>query len=163
MAEFKTILNTVWYRDAKGDGRMKANKLKTKIAIPEPLGGSGEGANPKELLVSSAAACYIMTLVYTLQTKKLPVVGLIMNSEGNNSKEDRFTIVHYPQIILSTDATEEQAQSAYEAVEAADQRCEVGNLLKKTDVQIQVEGKVSVMSEENIVSQYVKDYGLDWS
>ncbi|MFC4600274.1 OsmC family protein [Cohnella hongkongensis] len=162
MAESKTIVNTVWYRDAKGDGRIKANKLKTKIAIPEPLGGSGEGANPKEMLVSSAVSCYIMTLTYILQTMKLPVIGLIMNSEATNSKEE-FKIVHYPRIILSADATEEQSQSANEALVVADQRCEVGNLLKKAGVQIQIDGKVSLVSEDDIISKYVEEYELDWS
>lgn len=163
MEESKTIVNTVWYRNTKGDGRIKANELKSNIAIPESLGGSGQGTNPKELLISSATACYIMTLVFMLQTKKLPVAGLIMSTEAINSKEEGFKITHHPQIVLSDDGTEDQVQSAYETMMAADQRCEVGNMLKKADVQIQVEGKVSFISNEDVVSQHVEKYGLDWS
>lgn len=159
MAELNTMVNMVWYGNAKGDGTLKSGKLKTKIAIPESLGGSGEGANPKQLLISSAATCYIMTLVYILQTMKLPVVGMVMNSEAANFKEE-FKIVHYPQVILSADATEDQSKSANEALMVADQRCEVGNLLKKADVQIQVDGKVSFASEEDVITRYVEDHQL---
>ncbi|MCU6711537.1 OsmC family protein [Paenibacillus sp. J5C_2022] len=160
--DIKTNLNTVWYQNAKGDGRIKANYLKTKIAIPESLGGSGEGANPKELLVSSAATCYITTLVYILQTKKLPVAGLIMNSEATNSKQEGFKIIHYPHVILSIDATEDQIELAHEAIVAADKGCAIGNLLKKAEVEIEFEGKVSLVSDKDVVSQYVEDHGLDW-
>ncbi|MGF9910678.1 hypothetical protein [Brevibacillus porteri] len=86
-----------------------------------------------------------------------------MDSEGTNSKKEGFKIAHYPQIVLSTDATEDQVQSAYEAVVTADHTCEVGNLLKKGDVQIHVEGNVSFISEQDVISEYVEDHGLDWN
>lgn len=70
MADLKTNLKTVWDGNTKGNGRIKANFLETNIAIPESLGGSGEGAEPKELLITSAAACYTMTLVTMLETRK---------------------------------------------------------------------------------------------
>jgi lipoyl-dependent peroxiredoxin len=150
MADLKTNLKTVWYGNTKGNGRIKANFLETNIAIPESLGGSGEGAEPKELLITSAAACYTMTLVTMLETRKLPVTGLTMDSEATNSKEEGFKIIHYPQIILSADATEEHIQAANRAIVSADKGCAIGNMLKKADVQIDIEGKVSISSgEEN--------------
>jgi peroxiredoxin-like protein len=150
MADLKTNLKTVWYGNIKGNGRIQANNLETNIAIPELLGGSGEGTEPKELLVTSAVACYKMTLVAMLETRKLPVAGLTMDSEASNSKEKGFKIIHYPHIILTADATEDQIQSANRAIVAADKGCTVGNMLKKADVQIDVEGKVSIASgEEN--------------
>lgn len=48
----------------------------------------------------------------------------------------------------------------YELGSGQFQRCEVGNLLKKAGVQIQVDGKVSFVSEEDVISQYVEDYQL---
>lgn len=161
MAEMNLNVNTVWYGNAKGDGRIKANELQTKIAIPETLGGSGEGADPKGLLVSSAASCYLSTLVYMLQTKQLPVTGMIMRTEANNLKEG-FSITHYPHIVLSANSTEEQIASANGLVEAADKACTVGNLLKKADVKIEIQGKVSLESDKDVVSEFVEEYGLDW-
>ncbi|MGM0924107.1 MAG: OsmC family protein [Bacillota bacterium] len=144
MADSKTNLKTVWYGNTKGNGRIQANDLETNIAIPESFGGSGEGAEPKELLVTSAVACYTMTLVAMFETRKLPVARFTMDSETSNSKEEGFKIIHYPHIILSADATEDQIQSANRAIMAADKGCAVGNMLKKADVQIDIEGKVSI-------------------
>lgn len=144
-------LKTVWNGSTKGNGKIQTNNFETDIAIPELLGGSGEGAEPKGLLVSSAAACYSMTLVAMLETRKLNVTGLTMNSEATNSKEEGLTITHYPNIVLSDDATEEQIESANRAIAAADKGCAVGNMLKKADVQINIEGKVSVASGEGII------------
>lgn len=126
----KTNVNIVWQGGATGNGMLKADYLHTKVAIPTSLGGSGHGADPKELLVSSAATCFIATLTYMLESRKLPVVEHTINSKVMISK-DGFNIIHFPQIILSADATEAQIQSAQRAIDGADKGCEVGNLLKK--------------------------------
>ena len=143
MAEMKTNLNIVWQGGATGNGTLKAEYLDTKIAIPKSLGGSGDGTDPKELLVSSATTCYITTLAYMLESRKLPVVELTISSEGTIS-DDGFTITHVPQIVLSADATENQVQSAERAIEGADRGCEVGNLLKNAGVIIEIQGKVTL-------------------
>ncbi len=143
MADMKINVNAVWDGGVTGNGILKTENLDTKIAIPTSLGGSGNGANPKEVLVSSVTTCYTATLTFALESRKLPVVELTVNSEANIS-DNEFKITHYPQIVLSAEATEEQVQSAQRATEAADRGCEVGNLLKKADVIIEVQGKVSL-------------------
>lgn len=143
MAEMKTNLNIVWHGGTTGNGTIKAEYLDSKIAIPTSLGGSGDGTDPKELLVSSAATCYITTLAYMLETRKLPAVELTMNSEATIA-DNGFKITHDPQIVLSADATENQIQSAQRAIDGADKGCEVGNLLKKAGVVIEAKGKVSL-------------------
>ncbi|RLL48465.1 osmotically inducible protein OsmC [Oceanobacillus piezotolerans] len=142
MADMKINVNAVWNEGVTGNGTLKSENLDTKIAIPTFLGGSGKGANPKEVLVSSVTTCYAATLTFALESRKLPVAELIVNSEANIS-DNEFKITHYPHIVLSADATEEQIQSAQRATEAADKGCEVGNLLKKADVKIEIQGKVS--------------------
>jgi peroxiredoxin-like protein len=143
MAELKTNVHITWNGGTTGNGTLKAEYLDTKVAIPTPLGGSGNGADPKELLVSSASTCYIATLTYILESRKLPVVELIMNSEASISDKG-FNITHTPHIVLASNATEDQVQSAERAIEGADKGCEVGNLLKKAGVFIEVQGKVSL-------------------
>ncbi|RAS91021.1 hypothetical protein A3863_07270 (plasmid) [Priestia endophytica] len=137
-------LKTVWHGNTKGNGSIQVSDYETNIAIPTSMGGSGEGAEPKGLLVTSAAACYTMTLVSMLETRKLPVAGFTMDSEVSNSKEEGFKIKHYPHITLSADATEDQIQSVNRAILSADKACAIGNMLKKADVQIDIEGKVSI-------------------
>ncbi len=142
MTDMKINVNAVWNGGVNGNGTLKADFLETKIAIPTSLGGSGDGANPKEVLVSSVTTCYTATLVFVLESRKLPVVELTVDS-GANISENEFKITHHPHIVLSSDATQEQIESAHRAAEAADKGCEVGNVLKKADVKIEVQGKVS--------------------
>ena len=141
MADMKINVNAVWDGGVTGNGTLKAEYLDTKIAIPTSLGGSGNGANPKEVLVASVTTCYTATLTFVLESRKLPVAELTVNSEANIS-DNEFKIIHYPQIVLSADASDEQVQSAQRATEEAEKGCEVGNILKKADVEIKVLGKV---------------------
>lgn len=143
MENAKTTLQTVWNGDSKGKGSIKTNHLDTNIAIPESLGGNGEGAEPKEILISSATACFTMTLTGVLQGRKLPVDKITIDTESTTTKEDGFQITHYPHLFLPVDATEDQVQTAERAIELADKACKIGNLLRKAGVQIHVEGKVS--------------------
>ncbi|PLS18688.1 osmotically inducible protein OsmC [Bacillus sp. M6-12] len=143
MADMKINVNAVWDGGVKGNGALKAEYLDTKIAIPAFLGGSGNGANPKEILVSSVTTCFTASLTFVLASRNLPIAELTVNSEANIS-DNEFKIIHYPHIVLSKDSTEEQIQSAQRAMEAADKGCEVGNLLKKADVKIEIQGKVSM-------------------
>lgn len=143
MTEIKTIVDIIWKDGATGQGELKSTYLNTEIAIPKTLGGSGAGANPKELLVSSAASCYVATLVYMLENRKLPVDSLTMKTEAFVS-ETSFEIIHYPIITLTAEATEAQVEGTKRAFEGAHKGCEVGNLLKAANVSISIEGTVSV-------------------
>lgn len=108
MADMKINVNAFWDGGVTGNGTLKAEYLDTKIAIPTSLGGSGNGANPKEILVASVTTCYAATLTFVLESRKLPVAELTVNSEAISDNE--FKITHYPNIVLSAEATEEQIQ-----------------------------------------------------
>src|SRR5690625_5016755 len=121
----------------------KANYLVTEISVPISLNLTGNGTDPKELLISSAATCYITTLAAILENRKLSVEELTMNTITERIDE-RLKITHHPHVILSTDATEKEIQSAERALEGADRVCEVGNLLKNAGVAVDFTGKVSL-------------------
>ena len=78
----KIDVHAVWNGGVTGNGTLKAEYLDTKIAIPTSLGGSGNGANPKEVLVASVTTCYTAKLTFVLESKKLPVAELTVNSEA---------------------------------------------------------------------------------
>ena len=145
MAEMKSSVKIVWNDGIAGNGILNADYLKTDVAIPESKGGSGNGANPGELLVSSATACYMATLAVMLETRELPVVKLSVNSEASITDKG-FHITHHPQIMLSASATEAQVQSAQRAIEGAEKGCDIGNLLKKAGVVIEAKGNASLES-----------------
>lgn len=137
-----TIVKADWNGEMTGDGTLKGDHLDIKIAIPESLGGNGNGTEPKELLVSSAATCFIETLTSMLAHRDIPLINHSMNSEISSTDEG-MKIMHYPKIALSADASEKQVQSAHQALEGTDRACPIGNLLKNAGVTVEYEGEVT--------------------
>lgn len=137
-------VKTTWTGTMKGQGRIEADRLDAPVAIPTELGGTGEGADPKTLLVASAATCYLMTLVAILQNRKLPVSDLELVSEGSDPTQPDFAIEHQVQVRLSPEITQEQMGQAEAAMHQADKACVIGNVLKRAGVKINVEGSASV-------------------
>ena len=135
-------LKTVWNGSTKGTGTITADKMDTQIAIPTVSGGSGEGANPTELLAASAASCYAMTLTALTAARNLPVKNLTMATDAVNSKDQGLKIVHYPEVTMPENATEEEIKFAERAFNTADMGCHVGNLLKRANAEIKIEGKI---------------------
>lgn len=142
MSNLNVTANANWTGGLKGHGTIKSDYLNSNIAIPAGLGGSGNGAHPKEVLISSATTCYTAVLAYLLDTKKVPVAEITVKSDATIAG-DAYTITHYPEVILAADATEEHATAARELTDEADKNCDVGNLLKKAGATITVEAKVS--------------------
>ncbi|MEE9926413.1 MAG: OsmC family protein [Brucella anthropi] len=137
-------VKTTWSGNIKGRGRIEGVELDAPVAIPSEFGGTGEGTDPKTLLISSAAACYLMTLVAILQNRKLPVSDLELVSEGTDPKQADFTIEHRIKLDLLPEASQEHIAQVESAVQQADKACVIGNILKKANVSIKVEGSVSV-------------------
>ncbi|MGM0855364.1 MAG: OsmC family protein [Bacillota bacterium] len=142
MANMQTKANVVWHNGVKGNGVLKTGFLDAKVAIPTVLGGSGNGAFPKEVLVASVTTCYTSVLVSMIESRGLPVLEISVDSEASIF-DDEFKIIHHPHIVLSENATDKQVQSAERLFVAADRGCVVGNLLKKAGVKIEVQGKIS--------------------
>ncbi|MHA6528834.1 OsmC family protein [Paenibacillus sp. BAC0078] len=127
-----------------------------------PKGGSGHGAEPQQLLISSAVACYTMTLAYMLDRSMLPVTGFYMDTVGSVSTGDQLGIVHYPHVVLSEEATNEDIAKAEGLISMADEQCHIGQLLIKAGVPVKAEGKVSVDSGDAATKQYIETHGLNW-
>ena len=138
-------LKTVWNGSTKGSGTITADKMDTQIAIPTVSGGSGDGANPTELLAASAASCYAMTLIALTAARSLPVLSLSMATDAVNSKKQGLKIVHYPEVNMPKSATEEEIKFMERAFNTADMGCHIGNLLKRADAEIKIEGKITLV------------------
>lgn len=138
-------LKTVWIGSTKGSGTITADKMDTQIAIPTVSGGSGDGANPTELLAASAASCYAMTLIALTAARSLPVLSLSMATDAVNSKKQGLKIVHYPEVNMPKSATEEEIKFVERAFNTADMGCHIGNLLKRADAEIKIEGKITLV------------------
>ncbi|EQB16364.1 hypothetical protein L284_09615 [Novosphingobium lindaniclasticum LE124] len=123
---------------------METAAVHVPVAIPTDLGGTGEGGDPKSFLLSSAATCYLLTLVGMLQMKKVPTNFLTLQSVASDPKKPDFTIDHAVDIELPEGAGDEAVSKVEAAIQAADQACLIGGILKKGGVAINVSGKVAV-------------------
>src|SRR5690625_7417764 len=101
MSEMKSNVSIVWNGGIAGNGTIKADYLDTEIAVPISLNGTGKGTDPKELLISSAATCYITTLAAILENRKLSVEDLSMNIITVRIDE-RIIIINILICIIST-------------------------------------------------------------
>jgi len=138
-----TTLQMNWSGAIKGTGTIEADKIKLPIAIPEHFGGTGEGANPKELLAASAASCYLMTLVAMLQGHKVPAKGVVITTELSGDKPTNMHIVHTVQLEFHEETQPEQKQNAQSLLEKADKSCMIGNLIKESGVKITITDRIT--------------------
>ena len=138
-------LKTVWNGSTKSSGTITADKMDTQIAIPTVSGGSGDGANPTELLAASAASCYAMTLIALTAARNLPISSLSMTTDAETSKDQGLKIIHYPEVNMPESATEEEIKFVERAFNTADMGCHIGNLLKRADAEIKIEGRITLI------------------
>ncbi|MBS0251332.1 MAG: OsmC family protein [Proteobacteria bacterium] len=128
---------SIWDGGVAGRGKVSGRKFHVDIAIPQFLGGGGEGADPKELFTSATAACLISTLRSIAESKKLPLDSLTIATEAEID-EERFSIVHIVELRLSCIAAEEQVYAAEKMIQAADRICPMGKLARKAGVTIDI-------------------------
>ena len=137
------VITTNWNGDIKGFGKVETEHLDAKIAVATKSGGTGEGATPKELLASSAASCYIITLMYAIEARTISVVDVQMDTEIKELENKAFEFIHYPKITLPENADKKDFEEVNRLFEIADRGCTIGKLLKKADVSIRIQGEVN--------------------
>lgn len=108
------------------------------FSIPQELNGPGVGTNPDELLLSSAAGCYIMTLGAMFERSAIHIEQISMHSELDVSVTNGIfkveEIRHFPKIIGYDDTKRKLIERI---VHKADERCMISNALKPS-VQISI-------------------------
>lgn len=137
-----TYLKTVWIGSTDGYGTISGDQLEAKLAMPESSGGTVEGSDPKELLASSAAACYTMTFTAMIASRGLKVIEFTMETRAMET-ENGIKIMHSPQVVLPKNAASKDIENIERMFVTADRGCFVGNLLKKGGAQIDVKGEIS--------------------
>lgn len=146
MATMQINLASSWTDGFKGAGTVEGHGFNVKIGIPASMGGSGEGANPKELFVSALASCYLSTLAAISDNKKLPVKSLNVVTEST-SDEHQFLVKHTVHVRLLNSSTQEHILAAHKIIEASDSACLLGSLAKKAGVKIEVVPVVEVQPD----------------
>lgn len=122
-----------WDGDRNGSGLMTTNGVQIPVSAPADLDGPGIGSNPEELLVTSTATCYTITLAAILSKRKINYSHIEINSEGVVQKDgNNLTfkeIIHRPVIILK-DGDEDKKKVVEQLAEQAEKACFIGKTLK---------------------------------
>ncbi|MEN8352833.1 OsmC family protein [Acinetobacter towneri] len=134
-------LKLKWNGSIQGKGSIQSLFLSNSIAIPTMFGGTGEGNSPIDLLVSSAASCYLLTLVGMLNAQKLDDIELILNTE-TDPESKKLTINHFLEVIIPNEFNDNQINIIKDIINKADRGCHIGNMLRKAEVEIYVKGLV---------------------
>lgn len=131
-----------WEGDRLGQGEIQANGFKTTVSVPKQLEGPGVGSNPEELLISSAANCYLITLASILSNRGITYSKIDLSSEGVVSKKEKKLtfeqIIHKPVIYGSTGLSNEDLNKY---VNMAEKACFISRTLND-NVKITVEPKL---------------------
>lgn len=130
-------LKIQWSGSVKGKGSIQSSYLNNSIAIPTLYGGTGEGNSPIDLLVSSAAACFLLTAVGMLNAQKIDNIELSLNT-NTDSESKTLIINHILEIIVPAHFDENQINIIENIISKADKGCHIGNMLRKTGVEIYV-------------------------
>ena len=126
-------------------GQIEAGNLKTKVSIPPEMDGPGIGTNPDEMLLGAAATCYIITLAAMMERSRLEKESLTMESEGIVEVTGGIitykTIIHRPNIILKSNASDRDISLAQKLAEKAERSCMISRAIKG-NVDIQLEASI---------------------
>lgn len=92
-----------WDHHRNTVGKVVIADHQLEFSIPAALDGPGRGTNPDELLLSSAAGCYIMTLGAMFERSQIAHADIELRSELVVEVEDGIYRVselhHYPTIL----------------------------------------------------------------
>ncbi|MDR6226692.1 SACOL1771 family peroxiredoxin [Desmospora profundinema] len=149
MAKHHFHLTARWQGGRNGIGTIDAGNLKSEISIPEEMRGPGVGTNPDEMLIGSAATCYLITLAAMLERAAIPVKELTLETEGVVREERGLKferITHRPTVILEATATAGHLEQTEAATERAERHCMISNALRG-NVELAVEANVSVVKD----------------
>lgn len=71
-----------WSGTGTSVGQLNFSNAQGELSVPENLGGPGVGTSPEEMLLASAAGCYLITLATLLRNRDISYAKIQLESEG---------------------------------------------------------------------------------
>ena len=131
MRDLEFSVSTQWGGDAATRyGVLETGGRQIEYSAPATMGGSGDGTNPEELLLSAVATCYTLGLSRLLRKRDLPATSLSVRAHGAVSGYPlaaTFARIIVSPTIAGADAT--RATDYETAARVARDRCFIGKTL----------------------------------
>lgn len=122
-----------WKGGLSGEGKIQTENLTTEVSIPTSMGGGEKGTNPDELLLSSSAACYFMTIGLYMERNHIPFEDIKISSKlkvSGNGKLHVESIHHYPVIYLAEEPDEDMTDRIHSIAHRAEEGCMITRAIK---------------------------------
>jgi len=116
--------------------------------VPTEFGGPGGCPSPEEMFLASIASCYVITLAYIAQTKKLPLQSQTIHIKGTVERDAQTRKLRFTQIIIQLnlkvagELNDAQRESLLKSAYDAKGFCLVSNSVRE-DIQFHIETQIS--------------------
>lgn len=136
-----------WSGGREGGGNVTAERSGTQVrlSVPPEFQGPGDGTNPEELLTTSIASCYTITLGIIAGNRKLPITSIETSATGNVEQAGaQFTftgVTIRPRITVDGAADDAQLKTVEDMAHKADLYCIITNAVRDK-VKITVEPEI---------------------
>ncbi len=125
-----------WTGDSNSVGLLQSpGGLHCQFAVPTDFGGPGGCPSPEEMLLAALASCYVITIAYMAELKKLPLQKQAIQVQGLVERDPqtrrlRFTRFEIDlRFTVAPDATDAQIENILKLARDAKTFCLVSNSL----------------------------------
>ena len=128
MSKHQAQVLVQWNGSFGGAGAIDSNGFKTSISLPKEFGGSGQGASPEDLLLSSIASCHLITLGIILSKNEVQYQSLSV--EGKLITETAYPPAIEEVVLTLRIVTEISLEEIERLATKVDYFCLIGKVLK---------------------------------
>ena len=132
-----------WTGDSNSVGSLQSpGGLHCQFAVPTDFGGPGGCPSPEEMLLAALASCYVITIAYMAELKKLPLQKQTIQVQGIEERDPQTRRLRFTRFeinlrfTVASDATDAQIENILKLARDAKTFCLVSNSLSE---QIQFE------------------------
>lgn len=125
-----------WTGDSNSVGSLQSSGgLHCQFAVPTDFGGPGGCPSPEEMLLAALASCYVITIAYMAELKKLPLKKQAIQVQGLVERDPqtrrlRFTRFEIDlRFTVAPDAPDAQIENILKLARDAKTFCLVSNSL----------------------------------
>jgi peroxiredoxin-like protein len=139
-------ITSAWTGESSGDGTLGTSGVPISYGLPQGLGGASGRTNPEELLMSSIAACYSITLAVLAERRKLPISRIELAVEGDVVRQAggtlKFVAIRLKPRITLNSSDDAQIKIAEDFAHKAEQYCLISNAVRG-NVELSVDPEIS--------------------
>ena len=142
-------IDSEWTGDSNGDGLVRASDHSLNYGLPPIFEGKSGRMNPEELLMSSVAACYSITLAVLAERRRLPIARIEVGIDGEVVRQAggtlKFVSIYLKPKVHLASSDPAHIQAATDMAHKAEQYCVISNAIRG-NVELSVDPEIITAS-----------------